>query len=102
MGSILTDRKGKGRDMVKKTERDMVKKAFGIPEKKVVRIPMKKLSFREDGNDCEFCGHEDYTVSPTLIRCNNCGVLHGRVNGVWIVAEDTIPTYEKEGKERKG
>ena len=46
---------------------------------------MRRLSFRDGGEACEFCGNGEYDISETIITCTRCRATYGRVNGVWVV-----------------
>lgn len=43
------------------------------------------------------CGHCDWAVSESMIWCQICGRTWGRVNGAWVLDEETIPKEESDG-----
>jgi len=44
-----------------------------------------------NGDQCEYCGCEEWRVSSTLIQCAGCETVWGRVNGQWVVDPETMP-----------
>jgi len=45
---------------------------------------------------CPYCQGTGFTFSATLIRCEGCGVVWGRCNGVWRLDDTTVNEHLRE------
>lgn len=52
------------------------------------------------GDPCE-CGAVDWRVTTTLIECNGCGRIWGRVNGQWVIDPESVPKPKPSEEERR-
>lgn len=54
----------------------------------------------EEYDPCE-CGAVDWNTKPTLINCNHCCRLWGRVNEVWVFDPESAPKEVHESTQNK-
>lgn len=47
------------------------------------------------GDECSYCAGRSWRVTATLISCNRCGVVYGRVNGIFTLDPTTVPKPRK-------